>query len=80
MGAVGELELGVERFLADGFALRSQLASFLEISPRSWSAACPAAPTTWPPYTPVPLIQIRRVAFMKTLLAPAICWSWRPGT
>ncbi|MDA0717046.1 MAG: methyltransferase domain-containing protein [Cyanobacteria bacterium] len=32
MGAVGELELGVERFLADGFALRPQLASFLDIS------------------------------------------------
>ena len=43
MGAAGELELGVERFLADGFALRSQLASFLKISPKELECRLPSS-------------------------------------
>ena len=43
MGAAGQLELGVERFLADGFALRSQLASFLEISPEELECRLPSS-------------------------------------
>ena len=43
MGAAGQLELVVERFLADGFALRSQLASFLEISPEELECRLPSS-------------------------------------
>jgi SAM-dependent methyltransferase len=43
MGAAGELELGVERFLADGFALRPQLASFLDISTEELERRLPSS-------------------------------------